>query len=230
MRAWLRSQGENVSERGKIPDRHKALYYNAHPGETPAGWVAPLPGPDDDLDAYEDDMGLLEPEPEQAIPGPQRPARTFSAVQAGDEPDDDAGTLRPDPEPAHARKEWRRPGKDTRTPRVTRVTAGIRKDVNAKISFAVTVPGSIWAARDPLCGGVFMEQAPEISDALTDIVCDSPDLIAFFTGPGGAFMRYLSLGAALMPVVQVIMAHHVYHSIDEQPPDMTQPAYQPYAA
>jgi hypothetical protein len=92
------------------------------------------------------------------------------------------------------------------------------------------VPGQIWKARDPLCGGVFVEQIPETADAFTDIVCDSADLLAFFSGPGGNFMKALKAGAALMPVVQVVAAHHVYHSIDEQQPDMQQPGYADYAA
>jgi hypothetical protein len=62
-------------------------------------------------------------------------------------------------------------------------------------------------------------------------VCDSPDLVAFFTGPGGAFMRYLALGAAVMPVVQVVAAHHVYHSIEEAAAgDPLAPGYEQYAA
>jgi hypothetical protein len=65
----------------------------------------------------------------------------------------------------------------------------------------------------------FLEQRPDIAEALTDIVCDSADLVAFFTGPGGTFMKYLNLGAALWPVAEVVAAHHVYHSVElEQDP------------
>jgi hypothetical protein len=82
-----------------------------------------------------------------------------------------------------------------------------------------------------LCGGVFIQQRPEIADALTDIVCDSADLIAFFSGPGGNFMKALKVGAAVMPVIQVVAAHHVYHSIgEERQGDPLAPDYDQYAA
>jgi hypothetical protein len=95
-----------------------------------------------------------------------------------------------------------------------KVPAGVRGDIDAKIRFTLQVPGTIWQARDPLCGGTFCEQIPDTAEAFTDIVCDSADLVAFFTGPGGNFMKLLKLGAALMPVVQVGMAHHVYHTVE----------------
>ena len=52
------------------------------------------------------------------------------------------------------------------------------------------------------------------AEAFTDIICDSPDLVAFFTGPGGNFMKILKVGAALGPVIQVGFAHHVYNSVE----------------
>lgn len=136
----------------------------------------------------------------------------------------------PDEPPAHARKKRRT--KTTSEPKTAakplRVTAGVRADITAKIAMPLEIGGHIWSARDPLCGGVFLQQRPAIADALADIVCDSADLVAFFTGPGGAFMKYLNLAAALWPVVEVIGAHHVYHSVEiapEEEADATQPAY-----
>jgi hypothetical protein len=92
------------------------------------------------------------------------------------------------------------------------------------------LPGQVWKARDPLCGGVFVTQRPEIADALTDIVCDSADLVDFFTGTGGAFMKYLKLGAALWPVAEVVMAHHVVHSVELRQEAAPEPDLSRYAA
>lgn len=105
-------------------------------------------------------------------------------------------------------------------PRVTpkvKVTAAIRTDVHAKIRFALRPLGGVWQARDQICGSVFLEQEPEISDALADIVCDSPDLLAFFTGPGGGFMKYLKLAMAFQPVAMVLWMHHIAHAIADGP-------------
>jgi hypothetical protein len=110
---------------------------------------------------------------------------------------------------------------------VTQVT---RRDIDAKISLGLTISGSVWAARDPLCGGTFMEQRGEISGALTEIVCQSADLIAWFSGSGGQFMLWLNLAAACWPVATAVMAHHVYHSVTMEPDGSVEQDMARYAA
>lgn len=198
---------------------HSARGEGGFAGDRPApARVRPLPGPDDPLWDEPDgtvDLGELVPEdePDSLDDAPVPPPAEQPA---------DAGPARPpspDPPPAHSRRQWRKEpkapkgtgGPKGRPPRVAPATV---RDIDAKIRFALQVPGTIWQARDPLCGGTFCEQIPDTAEAFTDIVCDSPDLIAFFTGPGGNFMKVLKLGAALMPVVSVVAAHHVYHTVE----------------
>lgn len=160
-----------------------------------------LPGPDVPDDELDDIIAAPfapppEPEPDFA-PGL-------------DESDDgELPGLTPDPEPAHIRPQRGRQTSD-RAPkqRAPRVTATIRKDVEAKISFVLTPAGHAWSARDPVCGTTFLGQVPDISDALADIVCDSPDLLAWFTGPAGGFMKYFKLFMALAPVGFAVSGHH----------------------
>jgi hypothetical protein len=76
------------------------------------------------------------------------------------------------------------------------------------------LPGRVWEARDPLCGAVFVQQLPSTRSALVDLICQSPDLVAWFTGVGGGFMLYLNLLAALQPVAVTVWAHHIAHSIE----------------
>jgi hypothetical protein len=172
-----------------------------------------------EIDGAEDveDLGEIPFPPEAGTPpagGP--PAGSDTGPPASPGPADDEG-------PGHARKDWRKQQQAGRAPkgggRAVRVTVSIRADISAKVSMPLAIAGSIWEARDPLCGGTFVRQRPDIADALTDIICDSADLVAFFTGPGGAFMKYLNLGAALWPVIEVAAAHHVYHSIAVEAPD-----------
>jgi hypothetical protein len=191
------------------PVSDTATWVRGHVARGRGGYQGPtlLPPPDDP--AY-DDIGELEPD-EPAIPvsnGDAPPAPSPGP------PLEDAGPVPPDPEPAHAKRGWKRQ-QDRSKPKPSRITAGIRGDIDAKVRFALQVPGAIWQARDPLCGGTFVEQIPDTAEAFTDIICDSADLVAFFTGPGGNFMKALKVGAALMPVAQVVMAHHVYHSVSE---------------
>jgi hypothetical protein len=186
--------------------------------------VQTLPPPDAPDEAFED-LGVIDPGPELEV---SYPAEDWEPSPAG--PEAEAGQ---EPEPAHARKDWRRsgPGGGKKAAgRPPRLTQAIRGDINGKISFALEIPGRVWAARDPVCGGTFVQQRGEIADALTEIVCQSPDLVAWFTGPGGAFMLYLNLAAACWPVATIALAHHVYHTLDETPPDSQQPDYSRYAA
>lgn len=100
-------------------------------------------------------------------------------------------------------------------PKGRAVSARIQKDVRAKTAFMLTAVGGVWQSRDRHCGGVFMDSVPEVSEALADIFCDSPDIVKWFTA-SGKYMKYMTLVMALQPVVTTIAAHHVFHSIDEQ--------------
>lgn len=191
---------------------HSARGEGGYAGQAP---VTPIPGPDDAWWDTADpggaqDAGELDPDPPagEADPGSAAPAG------AGAGPGREAGPVLADPPPAHGRKQWRRDTPKGPGRKPSRVTAGIRNDIDAKISFALEIPGRVWQARDPLCGGTFVEQRPEISAALTEIVCQSPDLIAWFAGGGGQFMLWMNLAAACWPVATVTMAHHVYHTAE----------------
>ena len=184
---------------------------------------APAPLTDAEIDGADvEDLGEIPFPGDGSSPGAGVPP--VSPPAPAPSPGDDEG-------PGHARKDWRKQPK-TRPGNVRslKITAGIRADINAKISMPLEISGQIWAARDPLCGGRFLDQRPAIADAFTDIVCDSADLVAFFTGPGGAFMKYLNLGAALWPVIEVAAAHHVYHSIAAEGSQETVTAEGRYAA
>lgn len=230
IREWLRSRGESPSRRGALSRRHMELWYEAYPDQRPAGDVRLLPDPgldDDGIDEYED-LGVLLPD------GPEIDSEASGGGGGGDGAPGPRTPPAADDPPRHGTKEWRRgsgPHARALGKRPVRVTASIRGDIDAKIRFTLMVPGQIWKARDPLCGGTFVDTIPDQAEAYTDIVCDSADLVAFFTGPGGNFMKILKVGAALMPVVQVVAAHHVYHTIGEdEQPDMQQPDYGRYAA
>lgn len=169
--------------------------------------LRPLPGPG--APEWAEDAGIIDVDALSHAGDPLSGGPAGIAPPAGPPPEPPA-----DEPPAHARRDWhaKAPRAKVKAPRIT---AGIRGDIDAKISFALEIPGRLWAARDPLCGGTFVEQRPEISRSLTEIVCRSPQLVEWFTGAGGGFIMFLDLGAALFPVLQAVMAHHVYHSVED---------------
>ncbi len=225
MREWLTANGHDVRVRGRIPDRLAEHYYREFPDRRPPGSVALLPGPDefdyDDLGdvTVDDDDAARAPQPDAAPPrGPSRYIAEPEAPEGSQPP--------PDAPPGHSRKGWARAKGESRarpaaapSRKPARITVGVKSDINAKVSLVLEVLARSWAARDPLCGGVAVEQRPDIADAFTEIVCGSPDLVAWFTGSGGQFMLWLNLVMACAPVGQVLMAHHVYHTVEEVPAD-----------
>ena len=171
---------------------------------------------DEEIDGAADgwaDLGeiSIDPEPDEVSVsgGAAGPSRNVSPGPPPSEPDQP---------PAHATKDRRKAARASK-PRAAavRVTAGIRADIHAKISMPLEIAGQIWNVRDPACGGAFLTQRPAIADALADIVIDSPDLVNFFMGPAGGFMKYLNLGAALWPVAEMVAAHHVWHTVEVAP-------------
>lgn len=114
-----------------------------------------------------------------------------------------------------------------------KVTAAVREDITGKVALLLTLPASAWAARDPWCGPVALDVVPGVSDALADIFCGSPDVVAFFTTAGGDYMKWLKLMTALQPLATTYYRHHIGHTIGQEtagaggldggyvPPDMS---------
>jgi hypothetical protein len=200
----------------------KANWVRGHSarGEGRYAGPEPIPSPDD---PFYDDIGELVPD-EPATP---HPPGDDAAPSPGAPPLPDEGPV-PDEPPAHGGRDWAK--RRTERPKAPRVTQVTRRDIDAKISLGLTISGSVWAARDPLCGGTFMEQRAEISGALTEIVCQSSDLIAWFSGSGGQFMLWLNLAAAVWPVATAVMAHHIYHSVIVDEDGAVEPDVARYAA
>ena len=179
-----------------------------------------LPGPDEFPETGdEDDLEEIDAEPGEAPApllgdwAPEPPGPLFEAPE-----------IRADPTPAPVGKARRGAAKG----KAPKVTAAVRTDIAAKLGMMLELSGRVWAVRDPLCGGVFVQQVPPIREASVDLILQSPDLVAWFTGVGGGFMLALNLLVACQPVAAAVWAHHVAHTV-EMPEQDTGPARQ-YAA
>lgn len=102
----------------------------------------------------------------------------------------------------------------TTAARPVRVTAAVRKDVRGKTAMLLMLGARTWAARDEICGSAALEAVPDVSAALADILCDSPDIVRWFSA-GTGYMKWLNLAMALQPVGEAVWSHHIAHSIDD---------------
>lgn len=116
---------------------------------------------------------------------------------------------------------------DEPRPRPKPVTKALQKDIKGKVAMLLMVPGSMWAGRDEHCGGAFLDAIPDdvdaegdatpgIASALTDIICDSPDMVKWFT-TSGKYMKWFTLAMAVQPVLATAFHHHVTHAIQDTP-------------
>ncbi len=118
-----------------------------------------------------------------------------------------------------------RHGKDKPKPEV-KVTAALRKDVQAKTALLLGMGATAWSSRDPHCGTAAMESVPDVSAALADIFCDSPDIVRWFSA-GSGYMKWLNLAAALQPVASAVWGHHIART---EGGDADGPGWDTYAA
>ncbi len=223
--------GETVVA-SRAPEGQPA-WKRGHKLRTTGGKMTALPGPDDDLDDI--DAGEALPDPRDA-----EWARDEAEYQAGLAADDvpdwlaSAPDSPPEPEitadkPPGRISEPRSSRRGSGKPK-TRITATLKKDVEAKIRFVLMPAGQAWAIRDQPCGQTFVQQEPEISSALAEIVCDSPDLLNWFTGPAGGFMKYFRLLMAVQPVAVMVWMHHMAHAQIVAGDPTQPPQQQAYAA
>jgi Lsr2 len=194
IRAWARENGWDVTDRGRLPIEVKDAYYQDQ--------LQPLPGDGDDLDDVEDgdDVGL------PPVPEPRDAPDDSSWWEPPGPPE---GPPVPDPGPAKIERGAGRGKSGGRKP-----TAAIAADIRGKVGMMIDVPARLWAVRDPVCGGAAVAQSAAMADAWTAIILDSPDLVAWFTGPAGGFMKWVDVLMATYPVAMTVYAHHIAHSIE----------------
>jgi hypothetical protein len=195
-------------------------------------------GDDDEL---RDFLSAAPAAPPQMAPNPA--AARFRAQRDGElqEPDEldglDPEEFEEDPEPFESRRTGvgrllgAAKGSGTAKPaKGRRPSAAIQKDVRAKTALLLSIPTTVWEARDPYCGAAAMEAVPDVSEALADIFCDSPEIVAWFT-TSGSFVKWLKLAAALKEVAITIVQHHITHSIgDDEDQDETSDTWAGYVA
>jgi hypothetical protein len=112
------------------------------------------------------------------------------------------------------------------------VTAAVRKDIRAKLAFMMGLTTTMWAVSDQYCGAAAAAIVPELSEAITDIVVDSADLVAWFTA-GGSYMKWLTLLTIVQPVGVTMWQHHISHTIgdtDDEPREQFDPQLYPATA
>lgn len=92
------------------------------------------------------------------------------------------------------------------------VTKQVANDIQGKLAFLLSMPSAMLMPLDPICFGALQDRIPAMSASLTPLICQSPDMVKFFTKESG-FILWLSFLATAWPVIQTVIAHHLTKSI-----------------
>lgn len=206
--------GELPNEGRRWIRGHPARGVGGFKGEPAATVPNPLVPPPDVADGMTDaDWAALEaegpgmPDPlSVAEPGWRTDPRLVEDIPPGAQ--DGSGPYS-DPPPAHGSRSWADAPIDAGP---ARVTQAVRREVAARIGIPLAILGAVYEMRDPLCGGAFQGIRKELGAELAELACDSPAVLAFLLGRGGAYFRYLRIGFTLLPWLEMIAAHHIMHS------------------
>jgi hypothetical protein len=119
-----------------------------------------------------------------------------------------------DPNPDESARDQKAATVTPINPNVTVVTKQVAQDVQGKLAFLLSMPTAMLMPLDPICFGTVQENIPQVTAALVPLICQSPDMVKFFT-KGSGFILWLNLGVAMWPVIQVVIAHHLTKSIGQ---------------
>jgi hypothetical protein len=109
-----------------------------------------------------------------------------------------------------------------------RASRRVQQDVEAKLTFYLSLTTTMLEPLDPVCFGTMKEHTANVASKLTPIMCQSPEVVRWLTKAGN-FALYADLAMALWPVVQVIIAHHITKSIRLVNKEKVQDDYSQYS-
>jgi len=93
-----------------------------------------------------------------------------------------------------------------------KITAAVRRDIEGKLAFGFMMLGQAWALPDPPCGMTLVEHSANIAKKATPVLCQSPEVVKWLS-KGGKFILWIDLLMAMTPVLQVVYAHHIAHTL-----------------
>lgn len=105
------------------------------------------------------------------------------------------------------------PGDEAKVKATIRVTARIKKEMQESIEAYLAMAAGIWGARDPICGGTLVQASPDIAEKLVPILARNQMFVRYFRS-SSSFKEGMDLFIVLYPVLQTILAHHVFHTVE----------------
>jgi len=99
-----------------------------------------------------------------------------------------------------------------------KLPASVKKDIEEKCEFLLTIIGLGWESRDPICGGEFAERTTLIAEKLVPIIARNATLLKWFSSEG-SLPATLDLAIVLFPIAKSVVSHHILKTIGHEEPE-----------
>lgn len=99
-----------------------------------------------------------------------------------------------------------------------KLPVAVKKDIEEKCDFLLTILGMGWQSRDPICGGEFADRTDQIAQKLVPLIAKNATLLKFFTS-SGQFSAALELAIVLYPIGKTVAQHHIFKTIGHEEPE-----------
>ena len=132
----------------------------------------------------------------------------------------DENNIGPDPDPSDT---------GSRTNYQRRVSARIQKEIQETVEAYIGIFSTGWALKDPVCGNVALEITPNIAEKAVPLLCRNPKIVSYLS-KGNNFKDIMDFVLAILPLIQVVYAHHMSHTISTGPEQEPVNNYADYTA
>lgn len=99
-----------------------------------------------------------------------------------------------------------------------KLPASVKKDIEEKCEFLLTIIGLGWQSRDPICGGEFADRADQIAEKLVPLIARNATLLKWFSSEG-SLPATLDLAIVLFPIAKTVALHHIFKSVGHEEPE-----------
>lgn len=123
----------------------------------------------------------------------------------------------PDPSEEGARRTYRKPSQR------------IQKEIQDTLEAYLGIISTGWAMKDPVCGGVALDIVPNVAEKAVPLLARNPKIVAYLS-KGNNFKEVMDFALACLPLIQVVYAHHMAHTIGVGQNDEPVQNYNDYVA
>jgi len=102
-----------------------------------------------------------------------------------------------------------------------KIPEALHQDLKDKLDFLLTLIGTGWETRDPICGPEFTARSDQIAEKLIPIIARNPELLKWLTREGNV-SAWLDLAITLLPIAKIAAQHHLTHTIGQEEPNQSE--------